>query len=86
MAGQQTAVRKAKPGERKRCTCITQANEQLAKDNARIARTMLLNLDSSAATISGAMIVVEKIDSKKRTKLPTLFASYCPICGKKYPD
>lgn len=71
------------------CKCRTRIDADLAKHNARIAFGFTFEpLGPPPARarmdVSPPMIVLEKQDSGRRGKLPTVLASYCPFCGKKY--
>lgn len=72
------AKRKSSQG----CTCIDQANKQLAAYNTRIPREMAMNFKTGTARMV-LCIPTEKIDPRKREPRRTVFASHCPICGKK---
>lgn len=71
------------------CDCREAVNKRLAVSNARIATgfTYKISDDGPIATMDLAppMIVLEKMDDKKRGKPPTLLASCCPFCGERYP-
>lgn len=73
-----------KPG----CNCIEQVNKQLEDSNAKVAQYLQVNFKTGEATMSNPMVAVEKKihSSRTRTKLPSLICSFCPFCGKKYPD
>lgn len=64
------------------CECREAINERLAFSNARIAFGLMFG----EATIerSPPMITLEKINDKKRGKLPKLLATCCPFCGERY--
>jgi len=59
------------------CDCVDQIDAKLADRNTK------LNLE-----VFSERCVVEsmKIDSKKRGAPVRVLASYCPFCGKKYPE
>jgi hypothetical protein len=65
------------------CKCQEQVNKLLKESNAEVSNDFLIRR-SGTITLSPPSIVLAKIDSKKRSKLPTLFCSHCPFCGKKY--
>jgi len=81
MAAKKKAATKAKP-----CKCVEQVNKQLAPLNAKVTQSLLLNLAAKRGEMSAPLIELHKIDSLQRKPLPTLFAAYCPFCGKKIPD
>lgn len=61
------------------CDCIENTNKALlqAGINGRIMLPLLGPQKPS--------IMMEKLDEKKRGRAPIFFASYCPLCGEKYP-
>lgn len=63
--------------------CTEAVNEKLAPMNARITQGLTINFSTGKAGLSGPAVCVEKIDSKKRSKVPNILCSYCPFCGKK---
>lgn len=68
------------------CTCREAINERLAVSNARIATGFCFSPVENQIRrmeLAPPMIVLEKIDSKKRGKPPTLLATWCPFCGDK---
>jgi hypothetical protein len=68
------------------CNCRERVNKKLAARNAEIAAGfMLTNNDgpTRGMKLSPPMIMLEKVDAKKRGKLPILVAAYCPFCGKE---
>jgi hypothetical protein len=73
---------------RPNCKCIDKSNKLLAKDNVEIRTEMMFSFGgrTTRAFQSGAVIETRKIDTSKRTKKKTVYASYCPICGKKYRE
>ena len=80
---------KKKPTKKKKssppkigCECVELLNEQLAEHNAYVDTKLQMNMKTG----EGRHIIcipLSKIDSKKRTRLPTLVCTFCPICGKK---
>ena len=74
----------AKRKPTKDCTCAHQADLQLEPHNARLQRDFLIDTTKGTIDNSPLIIATEKIDKKKRGKPPTVYASFCPICGKKY--
>lgn len=68
------------------CKCQATVNENLKRHNARIAYGFLLSREGPPTRemeLSPPMIIVEKIDKRKRGKTPTVFAGHCPFCGEK---
>ena len=70
------------------CDCRTRVDENLKAHNARIAAGFTFATEGKRASMDLAppMILLEKIDRKKRGKPPTLLATYCPFCGENYGD
>jgi hypothetical protein len=64
------------------CDCAKKMNDKLAEDNARLAFGFYLS--DSGMKLTPPMISVEKIDPKKRGKVPSIIANYCPFCGNRY--
>ena len=65
------------------CDCIKKIDEKLAEVNSN---TKLKIVWSMSGAVDRAMVVTEKADKSKRGEVSTVFASYCPFCGEKYPD
>lgn len=59
------------------CKCITKLNVSLAEHNTVVLTTLFS---------SWALISTVKDDPKKRGKPVSVVASYCPFCGKRYPE
>jgi hypothetical protein len=67
----------------KSCDCIALADEALAARGARLVTMMSLTGGPTCA-----IIAVQRNGPTKRDgwKAPTLIATFCPFCGKKYPQ
>ena len=65
------------------CKCIDMLNEQLRPSNVEVDTKLCMDFTNMKASTSGASILLRKIDDKKRTKMPTVMCSYCPVCGTK---
>jgi hypothetical protein len=74
-----------KASEPKDCGCIDKLNAALKERNAKVVCMTLFDFSANTISTSGASIQLEKLDAKKRSKLPTFFCRYCPVCGKKCP-
>lgn len=64
------------------CDCITLLNTQLSEHNAYVDTKLQMNMKTG----EGRHIIcipLSKIESKNRTRLPTLVCTFCPICGRK---
>jgi hypothetical protein len=72
------------------CDCIEKLNKDLAENhpelNTRIHVPIVFNFEKRQHVEPKAIILTEKIDGKKRKKAITLFATYCPFCGKEYKE
>jgi hypothetical protein len=64
------------------CKCIELGNKALEAQNCCIATVMCFDFETRQAHLS-MTIPLRKLDSNKKTKLPTLFPTFCPICGKR---
>lgn len=67
---------KAKPN----CKCLDLVQKKLLTERPN---TRLQTAFTMRGRVIGPLLAVEKIDPKKRTKLPTIVCGYCPICGKR---
>ena len=68
------------------CNCIKLTNEALKPDNVRLATRSGMLFDHANKSLTFAEdipIPVERINNKKRTPLPVIVCTYCPICGKR---
>lgn len=75
---------KKKP-QTKECDCITKVNELLEEKGCAIRTEVLISFKTGKIRQSKPSIRLEKLAGSKKP-LFTLFCSYCPFCGKKYPD
>lgn len=65
------------------CSCIADVDAKLADHNARLG----VAFSFSHKGVPGQAwphLVVEKIDAKKRGRLPVMVPTYCPFCGEPY--
>lgn len=67
--------------KRKACRCVELVNKQLSVRNARVEQRFMM---SDGFGMSAPLVQLEKIDQSKRKVLPTVIASYCPFCGRKW--
>lgn len=58
--------------------CIEETNELLKEHNAVLS----VAIDFSGKGRELVQLSTAKLDSKVRRKPPSIFASYCPFCGK----
>jgi hypothetical protein len=78
---------KKKGVEVKGCNCVEQVNAQLKERNVALTTSILMDFGKGKASVSPPQLMAHKIDSdKKKTKVPVIFAMFCPFCGKKYPE
>lgn len=62
------------------CNCAKDLNENLKQHNYRLTRNLLQGDEAPV------LIEMHKIEPKKRSPNTSMVASYCPFCGKKYPE
>jgi hypothetical protein len=67
-----------------RCACMMAINDHLRAHNTKLAFSFILTGDRSGMDVL-PMIMVEKIDLKKRGKAMNIVPTFCPFCGTKYP-
>lgn len=63
------------------CGCIEKINERLKEFNTEINVPFW-----SSSGFLAPFIETRKLDDKKRGKPRAVVASYCPLCGEKYPQ
>lgn len=63
------------------CDCFNKANATLAVHNECLVSLMDIR---SFEAVPRALISIEKLDSKKRTRPRRMLASFCPFCGTAY--
>lgn len=68
------------------CDCIARVNEQLAALNAALDVPLSIDMKTGQTQPPKLTVAVCKRDTKKRGRLPVLFASYCPFCGVAYTE
>lgn len=61
------------------CNCIERVDEMLKEKNACLVATISLGNYPSRVGL-----MIEKYDPKKRGRLPSMVATFCPFCGAKY--
>lgn len=66
------------------CKCLSKVQEQLVERNAAVTVETLINFKTGKMRPSNPSVRLHKLDNRKRSRLPTMFCSYCPFCGKKY--
>lgn len=70
--------------ELKRCTCMEAVNNHLKPQNTKLSVSFCLTRDLGGMDVL-PMIMVEKIDTKKRQRTMNVIPTFCPFCGTKYP-
>lgn len=66
------------------CNCIEITELALAELNTRIVSSLIFNWETNAFAVC-ILIPTEKANNKIRQGPVKLLATYCPICGEKYP-
>jgi hypothetical protein len=67
------------------CNCVSKVNKLLSEHNT------VLDLVDTICMKTGRLearmtVPVRRFDSKKRKGPIKVFATYCPMCGGKYPE
>ena len=65
----------------KLCNCIELADRELAGRHTRLVCSLALR-DSTVR----AVVATEVTEAKRGRRAMTVVATYCPFCGKKYPE
>lgn len=63
-----------------KCNCIKLCNDALKSQNCELDTVLTFDFKARVGSLS-MVIPLRRADSSKKTKLPTLFPTYCPICG-----
>jgi hypothetical protein len=68
------------------CNCIKKVNAALLKveANTELDIPLCFSLLNGRATASMCVVATCKINPHKRGKAKTVFAKFCPFCGKAY--
>ena len=66
------------------CDCIRGMNEALASFNAVLDIPTRIDLKTGRCVEPLVPVPVCKLDPKKRGRLATLLATFCPFCGQRY--
>lgn len=64
------------------CDCIKEVDEKLAERNTRLTQAIVFG-KHSGQTI---MLQTEVVEKKRGARPTSVFLSYCPFCGEKYPE
>jgi chromosome segregation ATPase len=68
--------------KKQNCKCADLAKEPLAEKGMELVRHLMGNAILGNFRLSPPTIAVTKVDGWKG-KIPTLYCTYCPFCGKK---
>ncbi len=70
------------------CDCIKETNEALAKEttNTELDVPIVLNHETMELKAEYVLVATRKRNKYQRARPKKLFASYCPFCGRKYPQ
>lgn len=70
------------------CECLRLTNEAFVRDgvNAKLPSVLLMDVSKNQARMTQEiqLLVIRREILRDGKKAPTIFARYCPICGKKY--
>jgi len=67
------------------CDCFTKVNRLLREHNTAVDLCDTINMKTG--NFERRMVVpTKRIDTKKRKGPMRVFATYCPMCGDKYPS
>ncbi len=66
------------------CNCVEEVNQRIKDKNVRIGVGLTLIENKRLSVV--VLVAAEKIDKKKRGRVPSLIATYCPFCGKKWEE
>lgn len=66
------------------CKCVEVVNAKLAERNTRLTQPMLLSGEAGDPPV---MIETHQIETGRgKKKAISVFATYCPFCGKAYKE
>ncbi len=66
------------------CKCMAEIDDHLKPHNTKLSVSFTITRDLSGMDAL-PMIMVEKIDTRKRQRVMNVVPTFCPFCGKKYP-
>lgn len=67
------------------CNCISKVNKLLSEHNSVI--NLVDTIDMTTGRLTARMTIpVRRLDHRKRKEAMRVFATYCPMCGEKYPE
>lgn len=69
------------------CNCIDMSVKALEEKKINTSLVIPITFRTDGKVSADRLTVgTEKRDFSKREKPVTIFASFCPFCGEKYPD
>lgn len=86
MSERQADTPDTKKSRKKECRCFEQAQKALKPYNTELVTHFLMNFKTGKSRMSHPSVVTAKLNSKSRQPAKTVFCTYCPFCGKKYPN
>lgn len=67
------------------CNCVSMVNRELVKHNTEIS--MVDTISMVTGQFERRMAVpTQRINTRKRGTPMKVFATFCPMCGEKYPE
>lgn len=66
------------------CSCFTKANKLLSEHNTAIDMADTISMKTGNFE-RRMMVPTTRIDTRKRKGPMKVVATYCPMCGEKYP-
>lgn len=63
------------------CNCIALTDKGLAEHGARLDLATMINKEGRVRR--DIQIKTKRLDSKKRTNVPFMVATFCPFCGEE---
>lgn len=80
------AKKKPEP-KAKRCECIEGVNKKIEHTGFKILQGIEFNFSKAIFRSGAPFLELEKIDrDKKVRKKISVACTFCPFCGKKYPE
>ncbi len=67
------------------CKCADAVDKRLESMGGALTRNLQINFDTGKSGLSPPILVVERVGNGRKP-LPTVYCTYCPFCGVKYPE
>jgi hypothetical protein len=67
------------------CDCLSMVNRELAKHNTHVDLVDTINMTTGKFEQRMA-IPTARTNTRKRGSPMKVFATFCPMCGEKYPE